>query len=264
MSLKAYAPNVQICLVHDRKAIAQLNEKELSLFDYFSIADPLDYMVDGKPQYQRLKMCVNKYTPFDGSLYIDVDTMWFPGRNVDELIEKLSKHDFYIGKNSEYNPAEKRNQSNYTYWENPEKIAKYFRLQTKLPQTISGVFWFKKTEWTERLFNRCLAIYNDKFAPCRKWANGKPDEYCFNVALSQLGYEQPNLHIVYFDKINGTISRQQMYDNFWGVAAGGNRLIDTVRGLYNDLVNLYEKAFNSGAVRLHVDKVVLIPERRNY
>lgn len=264
MSLKAYEPTIEICLAHDEKAIRHLNEKERALFDHFIAVDPSDYMVDGKPQYQRLKLCAYKYSPFDCSLYIDVDTIWFPEKKVSDLIGHLIPYDFYIGKNTEHDPKNKFKISNYTYWENPDRIAKHFGLTNPIPQTVSGLFWFKKCDWCERLFKRCLEVYADKSAPCRKWANGKPDEYCFNVALSESNYKQKNSHFVYFDKINGIITRDQMYDNFWALAAGGNKLIDVVRSLYNDLVNIYEKIFITGVIRLHVDKVAVIKERRTF
>lgn len=265
MSIKAYEPSIKLCLVHDNKATAHLTKDELSLFDSFKIADPADYTINGQTQYQRLKLCLDKYTPFENTLYIDVDTLWFPKKKVSDLIEHLSGFDFYIGKNAEHKSGDKKVAVNgYTYWEDPEKIAQYFKLKNPLPQTISGVFWFKQCAFTKALFARSLVIYGDKFAPCAKWANGKPDEYCFNVALSEMNYSQRNCHLVYFDKANGQISREQMFLNFWGVAAGGNRLSDAVRLLYNDLVNLYHKAMPMPVKRLHVDKVAVIKERRKY
>lgn len=265
MSLKAYEPSLLIHLVHDSKAIKHLNDAERSLFDSFSDADPADYMIDGKPQYQRMKLCAHKYSPFEETLYIDVDTLWFPKKPISGLISHLRAHNFFIGKNAEFNPTAKNKPNNYTYWyKDPLQICKYFKLTNPMPQTISGVFWFKKSAFCDRLFVRCLEIYNDKAAPCRQWANGKPDEYCFNVALSELGYQQKNTHLVYFDKVNGVISREQMCNNFWGLAAGGNQLIDVVRSFYNDLVKAYSKVFNTGITRFHVDKMAVIRERRNF
>jgi hypothetical protein len=265
MSIKAYEPNIAICLVHDETAIAHLNEKELALFNQFIVADPVDYTVQGKKQYQRMKLCALKYSPFDNTLYIDVDTLWFPKKKISQLISSFQKFDFFIGKNGEYDPTTKRKIANgYTFWGDPATISRYFNLKNPMPQTISGVFWFKKTAFTEKVFSRALEIFNDPMAPSVKWANGKADEYCFNVSLSELNYRQANTHIVYFDKCNGILGREQMYNNFWGIAAGGNKLIQQVRNLYNELVDALHEVFNLGVKRMHVDKSVVIKERRNF
>lgn len=264
-SIKAYEPAIEVCLVHDSKSISHLSPDELKLFNHFAVADPSDYMVLGRAQYQRMKLCVSKYTPFEKSLYIDVDTMWFPKKKISELINHFTDLDFFIGKNGEYNPLTKTKAAeNYTFWGDIRNIVNYYKLKNPVPQTISGVFWFKKSGYCESLFKRCLDIYDDQRAPCVKWANGKADEFCFNVALSEMNFKQQNSHLVYFDKTNGVITREQMYNNFWGIAAGGNKLIDRVRELYNDLVDLYYSVFPVGIKRYHVDKAALIKERRNF
>lgn len=264
-SVKACEPTIKICLVHDNKAIAHLNDEEKKLFDILTVADPADYTIGGKAQYQRMKLCAYKYSPFISTLYIDVDTLWFPNKPISEFISKLSDKEFYIGKNTDFDPADKvKKMSNYTYWGDPVKTSRYFKLKNKMPQTISGVFWFKKSEFAQNVFDRALQVYEDPKAPTQKWANGKADEYCFNVALSEMAYDQANAHIVYFDKANGVMGREQMYLNFWGIAAGGNKLSKEVRQLYEELVDLYDKTMNCTLTRRCPDKIVMISERRNY
>lgn len=264
-SVRAYEPSIKIALIHDNKAIQHLTESEKSLFDILTVADPADYTIAGKTQYQRMKLCAYKYSPFESTLYIDVDTLWFPNKPISEFIDHLKDKDFYIGKNGDFDPIKKKNLgSNYTFWGEPLRISKYFRLRNLLPQTISGVFWFKKSDFAEKIFNRALQVYADPKAPTQKWANGKADEYCFNVALSEANYQQGNVHIVYFDKANGNINRETVYLNFWGIAAGGNQLSPAVRSLYEDLVDLYDKALNCTLTRRCPDKIVMIAERRNF
>lgn len=265
MSLKAHDSNLLICLVHDTKSISHLDEEEFGLFDYMVVADENDYTIDGKKQYQYMKLILNKYTPFKNTLYIDVDTLFFPNKNISQLLSGLSKYNFFIGQNGSYNPLDRtRTNNNYTYWEEPGKISKYFNLKNSLPQTVSGMFYFKKCKFTENLFTRACEIYKDRKAPCVKWANGRPDEYCYNVALSEVGYSQKNCHFVYFDKINGGMERQKMYDNFWGIATGGNTLTHIVKSLHDDLVKLYVETMGFKNTRLHVDKSAVITERRTF
>jgi hypothetical protein len=261
MSIKAHDQDVEIILIHDNVATAHLTKEELGIFNKLKIADPIDYTLK-EAEFQRIKLCVDKYTEFEGTLYLDVDNLWFPKKQISNLIDALESKDFFIGKNGQYNPKSRiRSSATYTYWEEPAKIVNYFNLKNNLPQTISGAFWFKKTEFTQKVFDRAREIYNDPAAPCMKWANGKPDEYCFNVALSELNYEQQDSHLVYFDKINGNLNRRQIYDNFWGMAIGGNKLSSALTSLYNELVDLYCLAFDFKP-RYCVNKDKVISERK--
>lgn len=256
MSIKAYAPNIPILLVHDDKQ--ELTEKEMQFFDIVKIADKEDY---GR-EYQRMKLCVDKYTEFENTLYIDVDTMWFPKKSVAELFANIEGRDFWIGMNGFYAPKSKMKTSvNYTYWGDPAAIVNHFKLENNLPQTISGLFYFTKSERITKMFELAREVYDDKKAPVIKWANGKPDEYCFNVALSKVGYSQNESHLVYFDKINGTINNSSIYKGFWAMAAGGNELNHKMAKMYNDLVDIYADAYEMPK-HYHRDKKTFIPERR--
>lgn len=258
MSLKAYAPTLNITLIHD-DCIKKFTEIELSFFDVLKQVNPSDYLINGKPQYQRLKLCVDMYTDYEKTLYIDVDTMWFPEKSIESLLDALDVRNFHIGYNGSYNPVTKRKSNlNYTFWGVPERISEYFKLKNELPQTISGVFYFDSS--MKEMFKIAREVYDDQKAPHIRWANGKPDEYCFNVALSKIGYTQDDAHFVYFDKINGDLPNDRIYSHFWGIAAGGNRLKPQIKKMYNDLVDLYADFYGQKKY-YHIDKKNVIPER---
>lgn len=261
MSIKADAPEVNITLIHD-ETINSLSEEEKAFFDILKPVKKEDFFLNGKAQYQRLKICVDKYSDYDYSLYIDVDSIWFPGKNINNLFEAISGREFLIGYNGHYDPITKQKTNrNYTYW-NTElpKLCAYFDLKNKLPQTISGTFYFKKGEFSNDLFRIAREVYDDLKAPVIKWGGGKPDEYCFNIALSKLNYTQEELHFLYFDKVNGPMTKDRIFSSFWGLAAGGNKLQMNVKRLYNDLVTLYSEHFKIKK-HYHVDKKTIIPER---
>lgn len=261
MSIKADAPEVSITLIHD-DTINILTEKEKTFFDLLKPVNKEDFFVNGKPQYQRLKICVDKYSDYEETLYIDVDSIWFPGKNINGLFDAVSGKEFLIGYNGHYDPmTNKKTNRNYTYWvDNLPWMCRYFDLKNKVPQTISGTFFFKKCAFSEELFKIARDVYDDLKAPVIKWGGGKPDEYCFNIALSKLNYTQEELHFLYFDKVNGIMPKDRMFSSFWGLAAGGNKLQLNIKRLYDDLVSLYSEHFGIEK-HFHVDKKTLIPER---
>jgi hypothetical protein len=263
LSIKAYDKDLPICLVTDAngQSVSGLNEEELSIFDHIVKADTKQYVVDGKPHYQRLKLCVDLLSPFeDGTMLVDADSIFFPDRKVSHLMGEFMNKDFAIGGNGCYNVKDRVNESkNYTYWGEPEKIVAYHKLTNNLPQCVSGLFWFRKCELVEELFFLAREIYDDPKAPKQAWRLGYADEYCINVAMSMLGLEQKYYHPLYFDKVHGSYSKQQMYYDFWGLAVGGTRVESGLAQLYDRLVRKYNlRLGRKSAPRFHVNKEKVI------
>lgn len=264
MSLKAYQPNLKIALLYEPRTINHLTEQEKSLFDHLILIPESEYLVGETKQYQRVKLCVNKYTPFKHTFYMDGDNL-FLDKKVSWLFGELHDKDFYIGLNGSYDLAtNKKTKSNYTYWcDDIKDVCNYFKV-SYLPQTVSGFYSFKKTDWTDSLFEEALKVYDDPKAPTIKWANGKADEYCFNVALAKLGYKQPEFHVFYFDKLNGTTDAKNIYSDFWGIATGGNRVSKNLIIIYNRLVDKYCTKLGIQTRRYHVNKCDVVPERKMF
>lgn len=266
LSLKTSCKDVEIALVYEPKTISKLSERELTYFDKFVKMPESWYTVDGKKQYQRAKLCVNLITNklgWDYTIYMDADNIWLD-KPVSWLFGQLHKKDFFIGYNGHYNAiTKKQNNIGYTYWGDPKTICNYHSIKT-LPQTVSGFFFFKNGESANELFADARAIYDDSKAPTIEWANGKPDEYCINVALGKIAYNQENFHVFYFDKINGSISEQLIQSNYWGLATGGNQVSSKLIHLYNRLVDKYCYQNDIKTRHFHIDKKDVITERQKF
>lgn len=259
LSIKAYDTELPVCVLVDAngRSISHLNEEEKSIFDKVVTCNEADYMVGDVPHYQRLKMCVDIYSPFtEGSLYIDADSILFPDRKCSYLIGELVNKDFVIGMNGFYDVQEHKVKAlNYTFWGEPADMVCYHQLTNNLPQSVSGLFWFRKCESTHKLFSTAREVYDDKNAPKTPWRKGWPDEYCFNVAMSILGMSQKYFQPLYFDKVHGTVTKDKMYFDFWGLAVGGIKVEGDLTVLYNRLVNKYNARLErKSPPRHHVDK----------
>lgn len=262
LSLKAYDSNIRVCLLYSKNAIGHLRDEEMNSFDDLIELPESEYMINGKPQYQRSKLVVNKYSPYDFTVYMDADNIFVPEKKPSWLIGELMGKDFTIGMNGSYNASTGiRTKLNYTYWGEPDKICKYFKIKGVLPQTVSGFYSFWKNEKTNELFEIARKVYDDQNAPTVTWANGKADEYCFNVAMGILNWQQSEFHVFFFDKINGNLTPEQVYKSFWGIAIGGHRVKENIITLYNRLVNKYSLRLGKITRHYHVDKMEMIPER---
>lgn len=267
LTIKAYDPLINICIIHDNNAIKHLTPQELSFFDKLIEADKNDYTIRGKKEYQRLKVCVDIYSPYDLTLYMDADNAWFPGKKVSWFFGELLGREFVIGQNGYYDIALKKiSRLNYTFWaadSEPETMVKYHELTNNIPQTVSGLFAFKKSSATKKIFEEARKVYDDPKAPCMPWAGGKPDEYCFNVALSKAGFQQEDKHIFFFKNINGSLRENEVYQYYWGIATGGTPVPKEVATLYNRIVNKCSHKLGIESRHYHKDKQDFIPERKS-
>lgn len=258
LSLKAYDSSIRVCLLYEPNAIKKLTQPELDYFDSMIQVDAADY----KGGYQRTKLCVYKYSPFDFTVYLDADTIWLPAKTPSHFIGECVHSQFKIGMYGGYEVRNNREtHSGYTFWGEPYSIVKHFGIKDYMPQTISGYFSFWKSEENAKLFEIALQVYDDETAPCKKWAGGKADEYCFNVAMGLLGMKQDKYNAIYFDKVDGKLPPDEIYKNFWGIAMGTHKVTDNLVVLYNQLVNKYSQIKGMDSRHYHIDKRDVIPER---
>lgn len=270
MSLKCYDQGVKIALLCDPEALMHLSEEEKEFFDEFIFIPKEDFTFNGKPHYMRVKLMVNRYTPFDRTIYLDADNIWLD-KKISWLFGELFDKKFWIGYNTQFDVKNQRSgKHGYTYWCRDEmECCKYHKIQNVLPQTVSGFYYFQKCFETDIIFETALKIYDDPKAPCDPFAGQRPDEYCFNVALGHLNKTQPEYNPIYFDKLHGALEGAEIYSKYWAIAVGGNRVSKAVKGYYDKLVTKY--CAMSGIRRRHLyseeaeivllDKVKVIPER---
>lgn len=267
LSLKSNDDHIPVCILHDSKSIAHLTPAEQAFFDIKVKVSESDYIIDGVPHYFKLKLLLNKLTPFDYTIYMDADNIWFPDKKVSWLLGEVVQNDFIIGMNGEYIIKQNVNtgQKNYPFWCEMDKLIKYWEITSFVPQTVSGFLAFRKCDHADKVFNMALQAYNDPNAPGRVWAGvGKSDEYCFNVAMAKLNISQKPLNVFYFDRMDGQKPPEDIYKNYWGLATGGHKVSFNVVNLYDRLVNKYSIQKGMSSRHYHNDKANVIPERDKY
>jgi hypothetical protein len=262
MSIKAYDPKVNITLLHDGGSISHLTESEKDLFDNSVLIPEEVYTIDGVKQYQYIKLCADQYSPYEYTAVIDADTIWFPDKKFSWWLGEKMNEEFWIGCHGFFDCKSGADYSNgnYTYWGKAKEIVKFHKLKGKMLQTVSGMFYFHKGEFSSRVFARAREIYKMP-TPSSPWASGKPDEYCFNVALCELEYFQDRDLSFYFDKVSGAMQYDQIYANFWCLSNGGARCPQFVIQLYNKLVKKYVIRMGFRNLYFHQQKEEVIPER---
>ena len=266
LSIRKYNKEIPIYLMYENTAIIELTAKELSYFNGFIKAEKEMYSIDGINQYQYAKLHlfdIAEDIGVDEVMYIDVDSMLVT--DIEHLFNEFKDKDFEIGCNGYYNDFNRSKENTYTFWNKKRTAVRdiliYHKINNILSQSISGLFYFKVNDKAKQIFDVAKEVYLDKNAPCMVWANGKPDEYCFNVALCKLDIIPPKRHYLFFEQAIGSYDLDYIKKHFYGYAVGGNKLSDRLESTYNNHINDLCLEFNIETRHYNKNKKDYIKER---
>jgi hypothetical protein len=240
ISLKANDPNVKISLIHS-EPIPEGIENE-GLFDQFIQAPVESYHTFGVTQYFKLKTWLYTLTPYDESLYLDVDMVWIKGRKPSDLMESLSDVEFSMA-NYGYTTIDKGADS---FWADVNEVKKAWNLtDEKWYSYSSEIMWFKKSKDVKKYFDKAKSIYeNPKVKTLEFGGSQMADELAFMIASSITGmfpHQDKWQPIFWHHKQPGkkNLAPYQLAQDFWAYSMGGNGHPTNIIANYNSLVNHY-------------------------
>lgn len=247
LGLKAVDSSVKVALAHDEPGAAYLTESEHALFDACASIDPALYRDGSAAHWGRLKCQLPALSPFQTTLFLDVDTVWFPLKPVSALFNALSTVDF-TAQHSGAIPQDAPAQTRIECWADVGDVRKSYDLAGPMYLTHSYFFYFQKTERALRFFQTASDVCDDLLArkfPFLSWQNTVPDELCFAVATGLLGESFPNDEYkpVYEYTNPRPPTRNELFNRFYAATQCGNRSPAGWRALYNDLNAHYHRFF---------------------
>jgi len=169
-----------------------IGDKKAHLFDNF-IKIPTEYITkNGEIKPFRAKTQLHKITPYQNTLYFDVDLLFFAANNpnlgIKPLLEELKNAPFTIGNWGEEVLVKDKKPMHNNAWAKTTEVADAYDLWGKAYNpTHSEVIWFKKTQENLQLFELATEIFDSPKVKTWNFAGDVPDEFAFNVALSVLG-----------------------------------------------------------------------------
>lgn len=167
LTIKA-VEDIDITLVWDGDAINHLSDDKLKVFNKLKKL-PLNFR-----QGFNAKLHLDELTPYDRTLFLDVDMLWLK-RKPSELFEFLKGKEFACISEGDSDKPNNR----YYFWADPEEIKTVFKVQ-KVNQLRSEVIYFEKT----KVFERARKVKIDKLKTVRKFGELIPDELYFNIATA--------------------------------------------------------------------------------
>lgn len=239
MSIKAVDKDFPIALVHSGSSLNHISNRNMCVFDHL-IALPPRFKSDFGA-----KLHLDELTPFEETLYLDVDMAWLPRNKPSELFEKLKDIEFTGITEGYYdieNPEKSAPAKHYYYWAEPTEIVEKYGLQKgRLYQWRSEVMYFKKTDRVQRMFQKAREVYADPGLNSMKlFAHHVPDELALNIACAIEGIEphQFNWQPSYWNRMHGEYmpAIDELYGKYYLLSCGSNVSSGSLKKGYDRVV----------------------------
>lgn len=259
-SLRTSDPEVHICLVHDGK-FDQLEQKQRDLFSKDIKCPDQHCTTTGRPDFIKAKTRMYDLSPYDQTLFLDVDMVWLVDKRVSELIKTLEGIDFTIMNTG---PTEK------CYWAEPEDVRKITGSTHPMYIFYSELVYFEKGEKAKAYFKKVKQAFDKPMIGARTFGtSAMPDELAFIIASLQTGTlpHQDNWFPVYWhfrDKSKRHLQPFQLSKEFYAYSIGGNVTPEYAKAHYNNLVAHYAKVMGINQPYQVRDKRSYIMERTKY
>lgn len=271
LTLKKSDAGCQITLIHNGSSITHLNDIRLSIFDnIIELTDSKYWTVCDKTNYAFSKLFLNELSPYDETLFLDVDAAWCSKIAVSTLFKELKKQSFIV-KNRNYFDLETGQTSDgkdFIYWADPVAVRNAYDFQKgKLYGLHLDFLYFKKTKQVNKVFETAIDIaLKPKVNSLFLWANqNNADELPLSVSLvaNNISLQSPYNPVHWGPYDSYFLSRNEVINSFYLLSTGGKEYNRQYKAFYNDLVKSAAYKLNRPQGFAHADKKTFLPERKS-
>lgn len=240
MGLKTAQPDIKITLAWKDMGKHHI-QHYLGNFDQV-IEIPDQYIMrNGIKTYIRSKTHVYDLSPYDETIFIDADVIWFPQRGINGLFDELAPNEitFSCRGTADLTGTPK------LVWAEPDQ---YRKTGATLLYNISSEFmYFKKTETVKKFFETAQKYFDAPTIEFRRFDNTVPDELAFQLAMIETGVK-PHTDIFIPFYWEGYEKKRMnvpaLYNGRWyGYSMGGATISPLQKSIYDSLVNYYSRKF---------------------
>lgn len=252
VSIKATGSKIPVCILHQGRALAHLNESQRGIFDS---------IVEIDEQAFAAKLLLYKYSPFERTLFIDADTAWMPKRTPEQVFAELEGRAFqaiYAGEADEPDTKGK-----YLLWADVNEVRKAYDITGRIYKVRSEVMYFEKCDDAELIFEIANEVQQNPRVSVDLFFGHVPDEFCLNIALAQLQYAmndqwQPS----YWHNIHRqSVPLHIIANKYFVLSTGGNSVNHKIKKMYNSVMMAAHYATRLQYVFTLQSKKEVMPER---
>lgn len=268
-SIKTVDAEAVICVVKAGRGLAHLTDDEWSLFDSVIDAPADSYTIDGVAnKWIKIKTRMYDLSPFDETLYLDVDMVWMHRKKVSEIFAELEPVDFTIQNRGHIDLSEEAIDEKYSQWLNVSDVKEMYKIESGKYYSLHSEFvYFKKSEANKKYFNAVKKIYDKPKIETVEFAGAAPDEFAFAIAcilMKKYPHEDKYLPVYwhYLDPSNQQTSELSKF--YCAYSVGGNILIGDMKKNYDRLARVGYNHFNLSYPFEAMDKKAFLTERNKF
>lgn len=242
-SIKLNSPQTKVAVIHDGMAI------DSALFDHA-------ILIEAKHPGHMYKTKLYDLTPFDKTLYLDVDMILVPEAKPDVLFDELDGVPFTVmNVQKEYSPWADVTEIRKASGNNNDPFYAYY----------SEAMYFEKGKPAKDLFALASKQFKVKFEN-REFNGGVADELALTLAAMKLGIQphKANWRPVFWhfrDKQDAGKQPFQLKGKYLAYSIGGNSLPAYVKANYNNLATFYGRSMGVAKPYMATDKRYFLANR---
>ena len=188
---------IPVTLVYTRSAVSKLSSVHLNThFDnLIEVGEDVHQWLGNNTAWGRAKVRMYEFSPYDDTIFIDADTMWFPQMNIETIFNGLGVEKGNVlwqnSGTSQIYEAAAAGRAIEHWINNAALIVDKFEWKNPYVGHIhSYLVYFRKSDEAARYFDDALKVYDFAAAnniPTMSWRGGVADEFCFSVAVGTSG-----------------------------------------------------------------------------
>ena len=186
------------------------------------------------------KLWLHELSPYDETIFIDADVIWFPFKPISQLFDELQGVDFTIGCRS----LSELDSKPRLVWSKSEDLKQF---GDKCYNLSSEFIYFRKSDKNAKFFELCRSIFDNPPVAYTRFDGGVPDELAFQIAMMMTDikpHKTPFLPF-YWESYEKKMRKvPEIYNTeFYGYSIGGAAINSHQKMIYDNLVKFYSSKF---------------------
>ena len=242
-----FKSNIPIAVAHSEGLNEHLNDNEKMFIDQFITVPKEYYTHEGNIEHPMVKTRMYDLSPFDQTIYLDADTIFFQERPIDDWFKDLEGQEVSFQCEHKWKMGDEWGCLWTSDGSDSNKGLSQIKEIYSLPddRTIyemqSSFMYFEKGEKAKAFYDTAKEIYIARPFNFFVWANGIPDELVFNIstAINEIELKTLPYKPLFFFEYHNNRDRTHIYNNYYALSMAGNNLSTSVIDIYDTLIKFY-------------------------
>ena len=269
-SIRFNDKDVKIHLAYSEGALMQLSAQHRQLFTSTSICPEEYYHRGEKKSYVKSKTRIYDLSPFERTLFLDVDMLWFsdPGgqKRPSSLFKQFADIDFTIenrGCKDVMNESELAKAS--SFWCDIRRAKEAYKLKGLYYDFHSEFIYFNRCKKNEDYFEAVKMVFDEPLIPFTNFGGDCPDEFAFDIAsclMEHYPHETPYVPIYWPNYHREYKPMNDVIKNYYGYSMGGAGAMAIAKKNYDQISKFNARALGLPGYYPLIQKMKFLPERK--